>query len=166
MAMDYLDDGEDAKQEIYKRYKNKLVSLGVNLYHSEVEEAIESCFYDFETYLRAFILWAAILEEKEGKLPSHPDDALVKAIRQPWKLPDYNLSFPDNMARCGLISPGQKWWKAAGDALGLEVRDKLIYKVVESYHEDYVWFHNRRTLQLNIAMKWKWNQISEYGKIE
>lgn len=160
--MDYLDE-EQAKKEIFRKYKYALKGLRVDLGRPDVVEALDQCFEDFESILQAFILWAIYRERMDNKPLEYPSAGLIQAIKEEWKLLQQNPWSDEILDNPRFESPGTKWWKAAEEGLGRDVRSQLIADVVEETHP-YVLFRNGLTLRLAVAMDWEWDQIRDYGE--
>jgi hypothetical protein len=162
--MDYLDD-EQAKQEIFRKYKYALKGLRVDLGRADVVEALDQCFDDFETILQAFILWAIYREQEDKKPLQYPSAGLVQALQERWIVKNKNAWTDEILENPRFESPSTTWWKAAEEGLGRDVRGRLIADVVEEAHP-YVLFRNGLTLRLAIAMDWDWEKIRDYGERE
>lgn len=162
--MDYIDEDQIAKQKIFKKYKYALKGLHVDLSCSDLRFALDQCYYDFETILQAFILWALYREKKDGKPLQSPNAGLIQAIAEQWKPREYSPWSDEILSNPRFQSPGTKWWIAAAEGLGRDVRNQLIADVVEEGSQQYVLFRNRLTLRLNTAFNWDWEQIRAYGE--
>lgn len=162
------DFGEDEtiKQEIFKKYKWALKGLGVELNRSDVREALDQCFYDFETILREFISWALYCE-RNGNPLTDPSDILIRAIREQWK--ERPFWSDNNLADPRFQSPGTQWWHEASRGLGEDLRNQLIADINEDKYPPYVLFRNGLTLELSTAIAWSkrdcgWEKIREFGE--
>ncbi len=162
--MDYLDE-EQAKKEIFRKYKYAIKGLRVDLGRPDVVEALDQCFEDFESILQAFILWAIYRERTDNKPLEYPSAGLIQAIKEEWKLRHQNPWSDEILSDPRFESPGTKWWKAAEDGLGRDTRNRLIADVVEE-NTSYLLFRNGLTLRLAVAMDWEWDQIRDYGERE
>ncbi|ERT06593.1 hypothetical protein M595_3439 [Lyngbya aestuarii BL J] len=137
--------------------------LRVDLSRSDVKVALDLCYYDFETILQALILWALYCEE-EGKPLQFPNKTLTQAIAQQWKPREYSPWSDKILSNPRFQSPGTKWWIAAAEGLGRDVRNQLIADVDEKGSQQYVLFRNGLTLRLNTALNWDWEKIRAYGE--
>ncbi len=159
--MDDLDEEKRAKQAIFGKYKYALQGLGVDLSRDNVSYAIEQCYQDFETILQAFVLWALYREKQDGKSLEYPSAGFIQAIAERWQ--PFDVWSDEILDNPRFQSPGIKWWQAAAEGLGRDVRNQLIADVKEEVSPAYVLFRNGLTLRLSEAWEWDWERIREYG---
>lgn len=151
--MDYV------AQEIYLKYKNALIYIGVDLSNFTVIECIESCNYDLETRFQAIIAYWYWL--KDNKREIVPNQILINAFYQQWKPIDWKEEFLDNE---NFKSPAQKWWD---EARKIDVLNSLIIDVVDNFWSGGKIFFkvpNKEplTMDLERAMDMSWSDILEH----
>lgn len=150
---------DDVAREIYLKYKNALIYIGVDLSDFTVIECIESCNYDLETRFQAIIAYWYWL--KDNKREIVPNQILINAFYQQWKPIGWREEFINNE---NFKSPAQKWWDEARkidilNSLIIDVKDnfwsggKILFKVPNGEP----W-----TMDLERAMDMSWSEIIEH----
>lgn len=150
---------DDVAQEIYLKYKNALIYIGVDLSGSTVIECIEYCNYDLETRFQAIIAYWYWL--KDNKREIVPNKILINAFYQQWKPIDWKEEFLDNK---NFKSPAKKWWD---EARKIDVLNSLIIDVVDNFWSGGKIFFKvpngePLTMDLDRAMDMSWSEIIEH----
>lgn len=150
---------DDVAREIYLKYKNALIYIGVDLSDFTVIECIEYCNYDLEIRFQAIIAYWYWL--KDNKREIVPNQILINAFYQQWKPIGWQEEFLDNE---NFKSPAQKWWDKARK---IDILNSLIIDVVDNF-----WTGGKilfkvpngepLTMDLDRAMDMSWSEIIEH----
>ena len=146
--------------EIFKKYKNALIAIGVDLLDESVIDCIEGCSYDLEARLQAIISYWYWLKTQDREIID-PNQLLINAFFQEWKPIGWQDKFLDNE---DFKSPAEKWWNKAQkidilNSLIIDVQDNFWSggKVVFKDFNGEPW-----TMDLDRAMNMTWGEIIEH----
>ncbi len=145
------------ENEIFLKYKNALVAIGVDLTNDQVVDYIASCNYDLEARFQAIISYWYWLGTQEREV-IEPDQLLIKAFYQQWKPIGWKDEYLNNDQ---FKSPAEKWWDQARQVdilknLIIDVKDNFWSggRIIFNHPYDEFW-----TMDLDRAMDMTWEQI-------
>ncbi|MEH2338895.1 hypothetical protein [Nostoc sp.] len=148
-----------AERELIDIYRPALMALGVDLYLEEVQEAFEGCTSGLEDCFRSAIVYMLWLQSK-GKEIVSPNAILIESMRNRWTTKYWKDDFIELPQ---LQSLGQRWWRAAQEQWGYDVRNRLVSNVYFDNEREYIKFSNGRTLRVDTAYRCGWNSTLEYA---
>lgn len=146
---------EDFKQEILNRYYYALKYIGIDFDREDVQEALEMCYYDFESALQCCIQYSLWTQDKKETF-AYPNAFLIQALNEQWKpyrWQDEWLDLPQ------FRSPGKRWWDAAIKQWGRE----LCVQIIADFSDSHITFANGKQLPLNLIYAWGWQRTLAYG---
>ena len=148
------------EREIFQKYKNALVTIGVDLTDESITDLIESCSRDLEPKFQAVVAYWCWLEN-QGREVGNANQLLIEAFTQNWtpiEWEDELLNHPN------FKSPAQKWWEMASQ---IEVLRNLVIDVKDNFWSGGkitfvdpagdIW-----TMDLDRAMDMTWEQLIAY----
>ena len=149
---------DEDRQPIFNQYKYALMYIGVDFNREDVIEALQECFYDFESVLQSIIsYWKYKRENIE-----YPSAAFIKAVQDQWKPFEWDSRWLDDPR---FKSPGQIWWEEAEIGLGRDRRNYLIADTIEPESQpSYVLFRNGRTVRLSVAQRRDWDDMARLAQ--
>jgi len=147
----------NVEEEIFLKYKNALVAIGVDLAEDSVVDYIANCNHDLEPKFQAMISYWYWLQN-QGRAIGNANQLLVQAFSQEWTPIEWDDEFLNHPS---FKSPGEKWWE---QACQVEVLKNLIVDVKDNF-----WSGGRIvfvaptgetwTMDLERAMDMNWNEI-------
>jgi len=148
------------ENEIFLKYKNALVAIGVDLTNDEVVDYITSCNQDLEAKFQAIISYWYWLGTQERAV-IEPDRLLIKAFYQQWKPIEWKDEY---LIHPEFRSPAEKWWDKASQ---VDILKNLIVDVKDNYWSGGRIIFNHPydepwTMDLDRAMDMTWEQIIAY----
>ncbi len=151
---------DDAATEIFLKYKNALVAIGVDLSNESVIDYIEGCSYDLEARFQAIISYWSWLQTQETEIID-PNQLLIQAFYQQWKPIGWKEEFLDNNE---FKSPAEKWWDKASQ---VDILKSLIVDVKDNFWSGgTIIFKDPNgepwTMDLERAMDMSWEEIIEH----
>lgn len=145
------------ENEIFLKYKNALVAIGVDLTNDEVVDYITGCNHDLEARFQAIISYWYWLGTQEREV-IEPDRLLIKAFYQQWKPIEWKDEY---LIHPEFRSPAEKWWDKASQVdilknLIIDVKDNFWSggRIIFNHPYDEPW-----TMDLDRAMDMSWQQI-------
>ena len=151
---------DEISQEIYKKYKPALRSIGVDFSQEEVQEAINNCFFGMEEAFQAVIVYWRY--KKQNQEPFYPNAALIESLYEHWKPFDWQDKYLEDSR---FKSPCLLWWEEAEKVWGQEIRNKLIADVNETNGGDeYILLKNGVKISLQIAKLKGWDWVKNYAQ--
>ncbi|MDZ8104708.1 MAG: hypothetical protein RM338_03670 [Nostoc sp. DedQUE12a] len=148
-----------AERELIDIYRPALMAFGVDLHNEEVQDAFEGCTSGLEDCFRSAIVYMLWLESKGTAIIS-PNAILIESMGNRWTTKYWKDDF---LELPQLQSPGQRWWKAAEEHWGYDVRNRLVLDIYYSSEREYIKFTNGRTIQVETAYLCGWDSTLEYA---
>ena len=150
----------DVENEIFLKYKNALVAIGVDLTNNEVIDYITGCNYELEARFQAIISYWYWLKTQEREI-GDANQLLIQAFYQQWKPFEWKEEFLNNDE---FRSPAEKWWDRARK---VEILNSLIIDVQDNFWSGgKIIFKDPNgepwTMDLERAMDMSWQQIIEH----
>jgi hypothetical protein len=149
---------DSIEYEIFKKYERALVSISVNFSLEEVQSALEDCSDGLEDALRSTIVYALWLHKQEREI--FPNAILIRALQEQWKPKAWR---DDYLELPMLESPGQRWWKAAANLWGYDVRNQLVADVFYDDGQELIKFTNGKEITVETAWRWEWERVLKYA---
>ena len=150
----------EVESEIFQKYKNALVAIGVDLADESVTDLIEGCSYNLEPKFQAIISYWCWLQN-QGRELGNANQLLIEAFTQNWTPIEWQDEFLNNP---NFKSPAQKWWEMARQVevlknLVVDVRDNFWSggKIIFVDPAGDTW-----TMDLERAMDMTWEQLLTY----
>lgn len=145
------------ENEIFLKYRNALVAIGVDLTNDEVVDYITGCNQDLEARFQAIISYWYWLGTQERAV-IEPDRLLIKAFYQQWKPIEWKDEY---LIHPEFKSPAEKWWDKASQ---IDVLKNLIIDVKDNYWSGGRIIFNHPydepwTMDLDRARDMTWEQI-------
>lgn len=147
----------DAEKEIFLKYKNALVAIGLDLTDDTVIDYIAGCNHNLEPKFQAIISYWYWLQN-QGRAIGNANQLLVQSFSQEWTPMEWSDEFLNHPS---FKSSASKWWSEASQ---IEVLKNLIVdvqdnfwsggRVVFSYPDGETW-----TMDLERVMDMSWQQI-------
>lgn len=150
----------EVESEIFQKYKNALVAIGVDLADEFVIDCIEGCSYNLEPKFQAIISYWCWLQN-QGREVGNANQLLIEAFTQNWTPIEWQDQFLQNPH---FTSPAQKWWSMASQ---VEVLKHLIIDVQDNFWSGgKITFVNpvgdTWTMDLDRARDLSWSQLLTY----
>ncbi len=151
---------DEIETEIFLKYKNALIAIGVDLSNESVVEYIENCNCDLESRFQAIIAYWCWLKIQDREF-INPNKLLINAFSEQWKPINWKDEFLENKE---FKSPGEKWWDKASQIdiiknLVIDVKDNFWSggKVIFGSPNGGTW-----TMDLERVMDMSWSEIIEH----
>lgn len=116
----------DIETEIFLKYKNALVAIGVDLTDESVTDLIECCGQNLEPKFQAIISYWYWLQN-QGRDVGNANQLLINAFTNNWTPIQWQDEF---LAHPNFLSPAQKWWSMARR---IDVLQNLIVDVQDNF---------------------------------
>lgn len=150
----------EVEREIFQKYKNALVAIGVDLAEESVIDIIEGCSYNLEPKFQAVISYWCWLQN-QGRELGDANQLLIEAFTRNWTPIEWQDEFLNNP---NFKSPAQKWWEMARQVkvlnnLVIDVKDNFWSggKIIFVDPAGDTW-----TMDLDRAMDMSWEQLLTY----
>lgn len=150
----------EIESEIFQKYKNALVAIGVNFDDYSVIDLVEACNHNLEPKFQAIISYWCWLQN-QGRDVGNANQLLIEAFSQNWTPIEWHDHFLYNP---NFKSHSQKWWEMASQVAILK---NLIIDV-----EDNFWSGGKITfvdlagdtwsMDLDRANDMSWEQLLNY----
>ena len=141
----------EVESEIFLKYKNALVALGVDLADESVIDCIEGCNYNLEPKFQAIISYWC-WRQNQGREVGNANQLLLEAFAHNWTPLEWQDEFLQNPH---FTSPAQKWWSTASQ---VEVLKNLIVDVRDNFWSA----GDTWTMDLDRARDLSWSQLLAY----
>ncbi|MEM9273428.1 MAG: hypothetical protein AAGA80_10770 [Cyanobacteria bacterium P01_F01_bin.143] len=150
----------DEETIIFKKYKNALVGIGIDLSDEFVINSIENYNYELEARFQAIISYWYWLQNQNQELLS-PSQVLIQAFSEQWNPIGWQKEFLDNEK---FKSLAEKWWDQARK---VDILKNLIVDVQENFWSGgKIVFQNPHgecwKMDLERGMEMSWEEIIEY----
>ena len=116
----------EVESEIFQKYKNALVAIGVDLTDESVTDLIEGCCQNLEPKFQAIVSYWYWLQN-QGREIGNANQLLIDAFTNNWTPIQWQDNFLDNP---NFKSPAQKWWSMARR---IDVLKNLIVDVQDNF---------------------------------
>lgn len=116
----------EVESEIFLKYKNALVVIGVDLADESVIDIIEGCSHNLEPKFQAIVSYWCWLQN-QGREIGNANQLLIEAFTQNWTPIEWQDELLNNP---NFKSPAQKWWSMASQ---VEVLKNLIVDVRDNF---------------------------------
>jgi hypothetical protein len=145
---------DEIELEIYRKYRNALRAIGVDLSREDIQETLINCNFGMESAFQAVITyWKYKQKLKEA---FYPNAALIEALNEHWQPFDWRDEYLEDPS---FKSPCLLWWEEAGKRWGEDKRNQLIADVNETDRGDqYILLRSGEKISLAIAKSkgWEW----------
>lgn len=116
----------EVESEIFLKYKNALVAIGVDLADESIIDLIEGCSHNLEPKFQAIISYWCWLQN-QGQEVNNANQLLIEAFTKNWTPIQWQDDFLHNP---NFQSPAQKWWTMASQ---VEILKNLIVNVQDNF---------------------------------
>ncbi|BAZ47069.1 hypothetical protein NIES4102_42120 (plasmid) [Chondrocystis sp. NIES-4102] len=116
----------DVEKEIFLKYKNALVTIGVDFEDYSVVDLIESCSHNLESKFQAIISYWYWLQNQNREI-GNANQLLIEAFTHNWTPIEWQDSFLENP---NFKSPAQKWWSMASR---VDILKNLVVDVQDNF---------------------------------
>ena len=150
----------DIESEIFQKYKNALIAIGVNFDDYSVIELIEGCGQNLEPKFQAVVSYWYWLQNQQREI-GNANQLLIDAFTNNWTPIEWEDKFLDNP---NFMSPAQKWWSMASQ---VDIIKNLIVDVQDNF-----WSGGKiifvdpagdtLTMDLERARDLSWEEIIDY----
>lgn len=151
---------EPAAKEVFIKYRNALLAIGVDFCDELVTEAIEDCNQNLESRLQSVIAYYCWLQTQNTDVVD-PNNLFLQAFNEGWNPIGWQDEF---LEREEFKSPAQKWWDKAKNVdvlknIVVDVQSNFWSggKIIFAYPSGQLF-----TLDLSRAMDMSWSSIIEY----
>ncbi len=151
---------EPAAQEIFLKYRNALLGIGVDFSDELITDTIEDCNQNLESRLQSVIAYYCWLQTQNTDLVD-PNKLFLQAFKESWNPIGWQDEF---LEREEFKSPAEKWWDKAKH---IDVLKNIVVdvqsnfwsggKVIFAYPSGQLF-----TLNLSRAMHMSWSEVIEY----
>ncbi len=146
---------EDFQREILNRYYYPLKYIGIEFGREDVQEALEMCYYGFESALQSCLSYW-IWKQEQREIFEHPNAFLIKALNEQWEPYQWQYEWLDLPQ---FKSPGKRWWEAAIKQWGRDV----CVQIIADFSDSHITFANGKKLPLNLIYEWGWQRTLAYS---
>ena len=154
--MNFLSELDEIEVEVFRRYKQALLHIGVDFDREDVQVAIVDCSFNMENAFQATIAYW-----RTGKM-QWPSAFLITALDEGWRCDYWSDSWLENP---NFKNPCLLWWEQAAIGLGYDLRNSLIADVTEDERGiEYVLFTSGKTLSLARAKSLGWERLLDYAR--
>ena len=151
-------------RQIFLKYKNALIAIGVDLSNEFVIDYIEGCGFDLETRFQSIIAYWYWLQSRHQELID-PNALLIQAFHQQWQPINWQEEYLNHV---DFQSPAQQWWLQARH---IDILNSLVVDVQDNFWSGGKIFfldsHGERwTLDLDRAKDMTWQQfLAHYQRV-
>ncbi len=151
---------EPAAEEVFLKYRNALLGIGVDFYDELVTDLIEDCNQNLESRLQSIIAYYCWLQTQNRDVVD-PNKLFIQAFNEEWNPIGWKDEF---LEREEFKSPAEKWWDKAKH---IDVLKNIVFdvqsnfwsggKIIFAYPSGQLF-----TLDLSRANNMSWSEIIEY----
>lgn len=150
----------EVESEIFQKYKNALLAIGVDFDDYSVIDLVEACNHNLEPKFQAVISYWYWLQNQKREI-GNPNQLLIEAFTHNWTPIEWQDNFLDNP---NFQSPAQKWWSMARQ---VDILKNLIVDVQDNFWSGgKITFVDTAgdtwTMDLDCANDMTWSQLINY----